>query len=68
MKEIINALDFIIDAVRKGDNALAGVLLLVLRAKLISEAEHDKVKREAGRELSRDKKKMIASIKKLKII
>ncbi len=67
MKQVLEAIDQIIDILRRGDSSLAGVLLLALRAKLTFEMENEKLKREAGRELGLHKKKMIASIKKMKL-
>lgn len=63
MKNLIESLDLILDTLREGDNALAGVLLLLLKAKLIARKEDVKVSREIGMK----KKQLINSIKKLKL-
>lgn len=51
----------IIDALRKGDIAFAGVLLLVLKVRLLARKENSKLKRKIGTK----KREMIKVIKKL---
>lgn len=63
MKEIIEAIDLVLDALRKNDTSFAALSLVLLKAKLIARKEDVKVSRQMGAK----KRELIDAIKKLKL-